>query len=108
MSNITGTIIKLFPVKAINEKFSVREFVVETSDNPKYPQKILLQSTGKAIEFLAKFKEGDSVDVTYDLRGREYSRDGNTKYFNTINAWKISAATDTPATDDDPWAGVPG
>ena len=34
--------------------------------------------------------EGDQVEVSFNLRGREWtSPDGVVKYFNTLDAWRI-------------------
>lgn len=87
---IKGTVHAVFETKQVSEKFRKREFVVLTEDNPKYPQKLLLEATGDKCEMLDPVGVGDQLNVEVDLRGREWrSPSGETKYFNTIQAWKI-------------------
>ncbi len=113
MSNeATGKLIKLFPVKKITETLSVRDFVLEIADG-KFPQKVTFSAIGKSMDFLKKFSVGDNISLQFDLRGREYVKDGVAKYFNTLNAWKIMAADDKATLDaamvpdEDPWASIP-
>ena len=41
----TGRIHSIFEAKQVTERFRKREFVVELSDNPRYPQFVLFQLT---------------------------------------------------------------
>ena len=42
----SGTIRVIEPTKKVSEKFSKRAFVVETADNPKYPELVQFELTG--------------------------------------------------------------
>ena len=43
---------------------------------------------------LDNFKEGDQVEVFFNLRGREWTNpQGEVKVFNTLDAWKIESET---------------
>ena len=42
----TGKLHTIFETKQVSERFTKREFVVELTDNPKYPQVVLFQLTG--------------------------------------------------------------
>lgn len=64
--------------------FTKREFVV-TTDDARYPQDINFETVKERIALLDKFNEGDAVNVSFDISGREY----NGKYFVTLRAWKI-------------------
>ncbi len=86
---LKGTIIKLFDTKQVSERFTKREFVVETADNPKYPQSVLVQITGDKIEQLDGMLVGDEVRVEFQVRGRSWTGTGETKYFVSIDAWKV-------------------
>ena len=78
--------------KQVSERFTKREFVVEIADG-KYPQFVLFQLTGDRCSQLDEHKVGDSVQITFNLRGREWrSPQGETKYFNSLDVWKIEAA----------------
>jgi len=85
--NIQGRIKVIKDTQVISDKFKKREFVVETSGE--YPQYIQLECTQDKTSILDTYKVGDSVDVSINIRGREWTKDGVTKYFNTIEAWRI-------------------
>ena len=72
------------------QEFSYSEFINEYSNNPEYPQFIQFEMVQDRCEFLDQFKEGQQVEIFFDLRGREWtSPQGEIKYFNTLQAWKI-------------------
>lgn len=77
--------------------FKVIKFVVIDKSNEKYPQTIELQCTqDKADNFKQYNKVGDVVDVSINLKGREWTnKEGETKVINTIEAWKVFKAEDT-------------
>ncbi len=109
MSEVTGKIIQMSPAKKVSASFTKQEFVMEViSDNPKYPQYVQFEASGKAIEFLGKFKVGDAISVDYNLRGRAWEAPtGEVKYFNTLSVWKVNAAEAATEAGDDPWASIP-
>jgi len=87
---LSGTIKMIGEKKEVSEKFSKREFVVTINETDKYPQDIIMQLTNAKCDELNSFMEGQSVDVSFNLRGREWtSPQGEVKYFNTIEAWRI-------------------
>lgn len=88
---IQGRLHAVFETKQVTERFSKREFVVEVSDNPKYPQLVLFQLTGDRVSVLDDYEVGDQVAVDFSLRGREWtSPKGEVKYFNSLDAWKLA------------------
>ena len=90
MSNkVKGAIIVLNPTVKVSDKFSKREFVIQTEEQ--YPQQIQLQLSQDKCSLLDSFTLGQVVEVDYNLRGRKWTNpQGEDKYFNTIEAWKIS------------------
>ena len=87
---IKGKIKKILETVEISERFRKREFIIEYSNNPEYPQSIQFEMIQDRCEFLDQFKEGQQVEIFFDLRGREWtSPQGEIKYFNTLQAWKI-------------------
>ena len=99
-STIKGAIKLINPIKVITDKFSVREFVVTTPD-AKYPQDILFQTVNDKMDVLESLGVGQQVEVSYNVRGREF----NGRYYNTLDAWKVQiigqAAQTTNNNDDD-------
>jgi hypothetical protein len=82
-----------------NSDFKCVEWHVKTEEQ--YPQTLNLQSNNDKAENLIKYnKVGDKVDVSINLRGREWvNPQGETKVFNTIEAWKVfksDSAKETP------------
>lgn len=77
--------------------FKVVKFVVVDDSNADYPQTLELQATQDKAENLVKYnKVGDRVDVSFNLRGREWTNaEGKTSVFNTIEAWKVFKAEPT-------------
>jgi len=86
----SGKLHVIFDTKQVTDRFQKREFVVEMSDNPKYPQVVLFQLTGDRCEQLDRLQVGDQVRIEFSLRGREWkSPTGEVKYFNSLDVWTI-------------------
>lgn len=76
-----------------NNGFRKREFVVTTDEQ--YPQNIIIEFVNDKCELLDSFEVNDSVKVSINLRGREWvNPEGETKYFNSIQAWRIEKLRD--------------
>jgi hypothetical protein len=89
------------PTVTVSEKFSKREFVVTDSSNGNYPQDILFQSTQDKCSILDQFSVNDSVDVSFNIRGREWtSPQGEVKYFTSLEAWRIERSATGSTTPD--------
>ena len=81
----------------VSEKFKKREFVIELTDNPKYPQFIKFQLVQDSCPMLDQFNLDSKLRVEFDLRGRKWTNpDGVDKYFNSLQAWKIETLTTDP------------
>ncbi len=71
-----------------NNGFRKREMVVTTEEQ--YPQHILIEFIQDKTDLLDKFNVGQNVKVSINLRGREWTNpQGETKYFNSLNGWRI-------------------
>ena len=97
---LTGKLKKIDSIVQVSEKFSKREFVI-TDESSQYPQDVLFQATQDKCTLLDKFNVGDTVQASFNLRGREWtSPTGEVKYFNTLEAWRIEggqASASAPA-----------
>ncbi|THD69656.1 DUF3127 domain-containing protein [Robertkochia marina] len=68
--------------------FRKREVVVTTEEQ--YPQHLMIEFVQDKTDLLNAFSVGQEVKVSINLRGREWvSPQGETKYFNTIQGWRI-------------------
>jgi len=82
---IRGTLAVLYPTETKSDTFQTRNFVIETPGE--YPQFIQFQAINERCGILDNFQEGQEIDVSFDLRGREW----NGKYITNLNAWKIQS-----------------
>ena len=47
------------------------------------------------IDSINEYKVGDTINVKYNLKGREWtSPQGDVKFFNTLEVWNISSSSD--------------
>jgi len=75
--------------------FRKRELVVTTDEQ--YPQHIMIEFTQDKCDLLNSYRVGEPVKVSINLRGREWvNPQGETKYFNSIQGWRIEKAGDAP------------
>ncbi|NNJ89685.1 MAG: DUF3127 domain-containing protein [Eudoraea sp.] len=82
--------------------FRKRELVVTTEEQ--YPQHIMIEFVQDKTDLLDSFKEGDIVKISINIRGREWvNPQGETKYFNSIQGWRIEKQdTGEPSQDMPP------
>ncbi len=96
---IQGKLYAKFDTQQIKETFKKREFVIEYIEgNPMYPQYVLFQLIQDRCNLIDKFGRGDELTVEFNLRGREWtSPQGEKKYFNSLEAWRITPAAQQSA-----------
>lgn len=74
----------------------VKSEVVITTDE-QYPQHILIEFGGQKSDLLDPYVVGQDVKVHINLRGREWvNPQGETKYFNSIQGWRIENIGQAP------------
>ena len=87
---VTGKIHFVGALRTVSEKFKSKDVVILTED--KFPQYITVQFTQDKTDLVNYEDVGDQVEVSINLRGREWkSPTGEIKYFNTIEGWQINA-----------------
>ncbi len=98
---ISGRIKKIDETKTYGASgFRKREMVLTTDEQ--YPQMLLVEFVQDKCDMLNNFQPGEEVKVSINLRGREWiNPEGEAKYFNSIQGWRIeklmqNAATDVP------------
>ena len=96
MSEVSGKLTVKNETKEFGSNgFKKREFVITTEDS-QYPQVILIECIQDKCDLLDKFNVGDSIKVSYNLNGRIWvNPQGETKYFNSIQGWRIDKADAT-------------
>ena len=92
---IQGRIKQIFPSQMIGQNgFEKRDLVIVTEEQ--YPQTIIIQFTQQRCDLLDSLQLGQNVKVYINIRGREWTNpQGEIKYFNTIEGWKIEVIQTT-------------
>ena len=90
--------------------FRKREFVVEYAENPTYPEFIKFELIQDKCEQLDQYQIGAMITIAFNLKGRKWTNPkGETVYFNTIQAWRLSGGEQapnpagTPKAEDPEW-----
>ena len=86
---VIGKIKLIGDVQALGSAgFRKRELVVTTDEQ--YPQMIMVEFLQDKVDLLNNYTVGQDVKVSINLRGREWiNPQGEAKYFNSINGWRI-------------------
>jgi hypothetical protein len=96
---VSGKVKVINAEQQVSASFKKRELVVTTDEQ--YPQHILIEFTQDKCDLLNNYTPGEPVKVSINIRGREWvSPQGETKYFNSIQGWrieKLQAAAPTAA-----------
>jgi|TARA_B100001059_G_scaffold227415_1_gene257176 hypothetical protein len=81
--------------------FRKREVVVTTAEQ--YPQSIMVEFVQDKTDLLNNFSVGQDVKISINLRGREWTNpQGEVKYFNSIQGWRIENMTTSGSPDMPP------
>jgi hypothetical protein len=88
--DVIGKIKMIGPIMQVSASFKKRELVVTTDEQ--YPQHIQIEFSQDKVDLLNNFHLHQPVKVSINLRGREWiSPQGEAKYFNQIQGWRIEA-----------------
>lgn len=110
--NISAKITEIFEIAKVTDSFKKREFVVEYSENPKYPEFIKFELIQDKCDLLDSYSIGEEVEISFNLKGRKWTDpQGTVKYFNTLQAWKLeknsatapSAGNTAPSMEEPQW-----
>lgn len=102
------TVEEIRETKVFSDKFKNREMIGIDNSNSQYPQPLSIMFAQDKVDLLDNIKVGDEVNIQLNLRGKRWdSPQGEVKYFNTIEAWRIDKVSDstqpsTPAFDPIP------
>ena len=81
--------------------FRKREIVVTTEEQ--YPQHIMVEFVQDKTDLLDSYQVGQQVKISINLRGREWTNpQGEVKYFNSIQGWRIEALQQDASNGDIP------
>ena len=85
---VKGKVKVVNDTQEVSASFKKRELVVTTDEQ--YPQHILIEFAQDKCNLLDNIQINEDVTVHINLRGREWvNPQGETKYFNSIQGWRI-------------------
>lgn len=86
---ITGKISAIHDIQDIpNTEYQKRIFAIKNNDGYQGQEQIFaFELFGDKMILINGFKEGDEVEVEYNLRCRWWKED---RYFTTLDAWKVT------------------
>lgn len=92
-NEVTGRLIQKGDVQQVKDTFRKREFVLDiTEEGSMYQNYAKLQLTQGKCDLLEPFNEGDSLKVSFNIRGNKWEKDGKVNYITSLDAWKIEPA----------------
>ncbi len=85
---------EIFPTEQKSERFRKREFIVENTTNigdRPITDYVKFQAVGDKCDLLNKYKVGDVVKVSFNIRGNKWENGGKVSYFTNLDAWRIES-----------------
>lgn len=103
MFSITGKLIVKNDTEQIKDTFKKREFVI-SDESSQYPQEIIFQLIQDKCDLLDPFNIGEEIKVNFNLRGRRWENPTTkeTRFFNSLDAWRLEKAGNAPLSQDLP------
>lgn len=92
---VTGKLLQKGETQQVSEKFKKREFVlelVEEINGNLYSNFAKMQLVQNKCEIIDRFKEGEQVKVSFNIKGNRWERDGKVNYITNLDAWRMEAA----------------
>jgi hypothetical protein len=100
---VTGKLLVKYETQQVSEKFKKREFVLELAEEINgntYTNFAKMQLVQNKCEIIDRFKEGDVVKVSFNIKGNKWERDGKVNYITNLDAWRVESATAAPANNN--------
>ncbi|HOJ37084.1 MAG TPA: DUF3127 domain-containing protein [Ignavibacteriales bacterium] len=90
---LQGKLYKKFDIQNITETFSKREFILLDDSNPSYPQYIKFELFNDKMAIIDNIEPNTEIIVDFNIKGREYQKNGVTNYFNSLVAYSVNIVT---------------
>lgn len=90
--SITGKLIVKYDTQAVNERFKKREFVLELSEEINgnaYTNYAKFQCLQNKCDILDRYNLGDIVDVSFNIKGNRWEKEGKVNFITNLDAWQI-------------------
>jgi len=92
---VTGKLLVKYNTQQVSDRFKKREFVLELAEEINgnvYTNYAKMQLVQNKCEILDKFNEGDSVKVSFNIKGNKWEKDGKVNFITNLDAWRIESA----------------
>lgn len=103
---LTGKVLQFEDVVQISDRFKKREFVLERErmgGSMVFTDYVKFQLVQDRVNLIDDVAVGDLLKVNFDIRGNKWEKNGETKYFTNLEAWKVEkVAADVPMADNTP------
>lgn len=86
----------IFQPQQVTEKLRKQE-VLFTWNDGRWDHDVLMQFLNDRIDCLVQLNIGDTVDVTFDVESRPWTKDGITRYFTSCTGWNVKIVGKNPA-----------
>lgn len=87
-----GRVIHVGQTETVGEKGFRKRLLVVTDETEKYPQELPFEFTQDNVDKLDGVKVGDTVEVSYNLRGNPH----NGKWYVNLTGWKLNIQSSAP------------
>jgi hypothetical protein len=96
---VTGKLLAKYDTQQVSEKFKKREFVIELAEEINgniYTNFAKMQLVQNKCDIIDRFKEGEQVKVSFNIKGNRWERDGKVNYITNLDAWRVESASAAP------------
>lgn len=90
---LNGKLIEKFDTQQVTATFRKREFVLEKKESAagrEFIELIKFQLNQDRCDLIDQYQINDELNVSFNIKGRKWEKDGKTNYFLNLEAWKIS------------------
>lgn len=90
---LTGRVLRVEQPKVIQTQkgsMTKQNLVVEYTENPMYPQQVSFEFIDKATEKLPTLQQNQMVEVSFNVRGRDYTNDRGSGNYTSLNGWNVT------------------
>lgn len=92
---LTGKLLVKNDTQVISDRFKKREFVLEIVDetpNGNFTNYAKMQLVQNKTDLLDRFREGENLRATFNIRGSKYEKNGMTNYITNLEVWRLEPA----------------
>jgi hypothetical protein len=89
---LSGKLIEKYDTIQVSDTFKKREFVIEhtdTSGGKEFIDLIKFQLTMDRCALIDRYNINDEIKVSFNIRGKRWTKDNRVNYFINLDAWKI-------------------